>query len=225
MINIIGLMGLAGCGKDTVGSTMTKMLPNMKTYALAQPIKDLTGALFGFGQAELYGAKKEIPIILHVSPDNLDIAAQVYRDYGLDKYRDFHEAWEDWVALFGLYFKDGYYMSSDIISPRQTFQYLGTEWGRSVHDELWLKLAPVEDVVITDIRFENEAQYFVDLGATLVRVVRNKETRCKSEHSSENVEVHEKAHLEIENFGTKQDLEYAVAKALIIIDMTDLPNE
>ena len=60
-------------------------------------------------------------------------------------------------------------------SPRELMQTLGTEWGRDLiaHD-LWLRVAArkIEDsdhdhIVITDIRFEDEAAWLRNLGGKL----------------------------------------------------------
>ncbi len=74
------------------------------------------------------------------------------------------------------------------VSPRHVLQSLGTEWGRTMHPELWLRyglksaerilkrsrgvriLEPT--VVITDCRFVNEVQFFKKAGAKLVRILR-----------------------------------------------------
>lgn len=68
-------------------------------------------------------------------------------------------------------------------SPRQLMQTLATEWGRNlVHPDLWLILAKESievgwaggfDVVITDVRFENEASMIRDLGGTVWHIKRN----------------------------------------------------
>jgi hypothetical protein len=62
-------------------------------------------------------------------------------------------------------------------SPRQMMQTLGTEWGRNlVHPDVWLILAKEltqtnlgdgQSVVITDVRFENEAQLIRSLGGVI----------------------------------------------------------
>jgi len=61
-------------------------------------------------------------------------------------------------------------------SPREALQRLGTEWGRSLHPETWircgLRAARGRRAVFTDIRFENELRAFRDAGAFLIRVVR-----------------------------------------------------
>lgn len=53
-------------------------------------------------------------------------------------------------------------------SPRKTFQLLGTEFGRSLKDDIWIKRAELEvtknyengfGTIITDVRFQNEADW------------------------------------------------------------------
>lgn len=68
-------------------------------------------------------------------------------------------------------------------SPRQVAQTLGTEWGRQqVHPDLWVKLmvrrwdevrhSVCPRMVVTDVRFDNEAQAIIDAGGTVWRVDR-----------------------------------------------------
>jgi hypothetical protein len=66
-------------------------------------------------------------------------------------------------------------------SPRQLLQTLGTEWGRgTVHPEIWIRIAmeraaqhlAFNGVVITDVRFDNEAQAVIDAGGEVWRVTR-----------------------------------------------------
>lgn len=63
-------------------------------------------------------------------------------------------------------------------SPRQLLQTLGTEWGRgTVHPEIWIRIAMERagqhpNVVVTDVRFDNEAQAIVDAGGEVWRIAR-----------------------------------------------------
>jgi hypothetical protein len=68
-------------------------------------------------------------------------------------------------------------------SPRLLMQTLGTEWGREmIHPEIWIRLlaervdkfaeSGVPGVVITDIRFEDEAEYVRRVGGRVVHVIR-----------------------------------------------------
>jgi hypothetical protein len=63
-------------------------------------------------------------------------------------------------------------------TPRHAMQTLGTEWGRECIDpEIWLRSwkhsLPQVDIVVDDLRFPNEAQLLIDMGAKIVRVDRN----------------------------------------------------
>jgi hypothetical protein len=104
-------------------------------------------------------------------------------------------------------------------SPRQLLQIMGTEFGREmVHPELWIKIAMARiaddlaagrNVVITDVRFDNEAQAVVAAGGECWRVVR-KGWRCldagTAMHPSEaGVSGHLIART-IDNSGTLNDL-------------------
>lgn len=67
-------------------------------------------------------------------------------------------------------------------SPRQMLQSLGTEWGREmIHPEIWIRitmeratphLAVGRSVVVTDVRFDNEAQAIIDAGGEVWKVAR-----------------------------------------------------
>jgi hypothetical protein len=67
-------------------------------------------------------------------------------------------------------------------SPRQMLQTLGTEWGReTVNPQIWIRiaiersvphLAVGRGVVITDVRFDNEAQAVIDAGGEVWKVIR-----------------------------------------------------
>lgn len=73
------------------------------------------------------------------------------------------------------------------VSSRQMMQRLGTEWGRALHPDLWVRHAavtlglhdlphssPVHDrIVLTDVRFPNEAAWIEQLGGRVIRVLRD----------------------------------------------------
>lgn len=109
-------------------------------------------------------------------------------------------------------------------SPRQLLQTLGTEWGRqSVSEDIWVRsllerIKPWRDggllVVVTDVRFDNEAAAIADAGGEVWRVVRSG-WRCLSDeaarHSSEaGVSDHLVART-IDNDGTLDDLRAVIS--------------
>ena len=67
------------------------------------------------------------------------------------------------------------------LSFRRLAQTLGTEWGRALDPELWVKVARDrvrtalergKHVVVTDVRFDNEARMIRDAGGRVVRIER-----------------------------------------------------
>lgn len=70
------------------------------------------------------------------------------------------------------------------VSPREIWQTLGTEWGRQlINENIWLIIAKErismleklghEGAVITDVRFNNEAEMVRDMGGTVYHVQRD----------------------------------------------------
>ena len=70
-------------------------------------------------------------------------------------------------------------------SPRELLQTLGSEWGRElVHRELWLRVArqnldnlaecfpQAQGIVISDVRYEEEAAFVRERGGVLVHILR-----------------------------------------------------
>lgn len=78
-------------------------------------------------------------------------------------------------------------------SPRKAMQLLGTEFGRALREDLWLqfvqnKLDESEfGLIISDVRFENEAAFIRKNGGLLIHVVREGAgSTSESGHASEN---------------------------------------
>jgi hypothetical protein len=99
-------------------------------------------------------------------------------------------------------------------SPRELLQTLGTEWGRNtIHSELWVmrcmnRCFGIPDVVITDVRFDNEAVAIRANGGVVVQIVRGAagldgETAV---HASEAGVSDALIHEHIPNEGTLDDL-------------------
>jgi hypothetical protein len=83
-------------------------------------------------------------------------------------------------------------------TPRHAMQTLGTEWGRGmIHEDLWVNawrqavirhLDDGVDVVTDDCRFENELAAALELGATVIKLVRPQtENDVDAAHASEHV--------------------------------------
>lgn len=79
-------------------------------------------------------------------------------------------------------------------SPRELMQTLGTEWGRSMAPDLWIRIAEASlvyyrkfatAVVITDVRFENEAVWIRRQGGEIWHIIRTLHANVHSLHASE----------------------------------------
>lgn len=108
-------------------------------------------------------------------------------------------------------------------SPRKLAQTLGTEWGRDVEKGIWLKLFTREwetryknipqGVVISDIRFDNEAKLCRSLGGCVVNLTRPGAAAVAT-HSSEAGIRRNKRNVDIVNTGTIREYQEAAEAAL-----------
>lgn len=110
------------------------------------------------------------------------------------------------------------------VSPRKLLQTLGTEWGRQlISPDIWISFAAeqFEDhgsgMVISDVRFENEADFVRNNGGTLIHVRRSSLPDTRSHVSESGVEFKD-GDIVISNDGTLADLEAAVIEAVYVIN-------
>jgi hypothetical protein len=99
---------------------------------------------------------------------------------------------------------------------RRTLQRLGTESIRSLDDQFWIRTAFARidalreagtPVVVTDVRYPNEAEAIRKAGGYLARIVRDLPDDGDS-HASEKAMDGYRENLRIPNNGSKNDLEY-----------------
>lgn len=100
-------------------------------------------------------------------------------------------------------------------SPRYLLQTLGTEWGRDlVSPEIWVQLAAIKlehagpGMVVTDVRFENEASWIRENGI-LIHIHRPGAPVVNPHVSEAGVEIQD-GDIIISNSGTLTDLELKV---------------
>lgn len=107
-------------------------------------------------------------------------------------------------------------------SPREMLQTLGTEWGRHhVHPDLWLKLmerrwdtvqrAELPGLVVSDVRFVNEAECIHRLGGFVIQIFRPGVATVAT-HVSEAGIPPVLVHEVLANTGSMYDLEMAVLR-------------
>lgn len=140
---LIGVVGFLGSGKGTVSDILVNKYGFQK-FAFADVLKDTVSVMFGWPRHLLEG--------------------------DTDESRKFRETvdtfWDDRLDL------------GVPITPRYILQLMGTEAGRDVFGEdIWIhalerRIAGVEKVVISDVRFPNEIDFIRKNHGMVTRVVR-----------------------------------------------------
>lgn len=172
-MKLIGLTGVAGSGKDTVGQMIVDRDPRCRRVAFAEPLKKGLQAMLGLDYRHTDGELKEVPI--------------------------------DWLGG---------------VTPRKLMQTLGTEWGRSIDGDIWVKAAMRQmgtdpsPVIFTDVRFENEARAIVESGGRVYRVIRSCNPVTVPSHASEQGIDGQWITASIFNDGTLAQLSAAVDEAI-----------
>jgi GTPase SAR1 family protein len=107
------------------------------------------------------------------------------------------------------------------ITPRQAMQFIGTELFRNqinklipdIGNNFWIKSLDInmnkkKDIVITDVRFQNEVDYMHSINGIVIKIVRsyNSENKLYDHESEKNIKFIKNYDYLIENNGTKQDL-------------------
>ena len=99
------------------------------------------------------------------------------------------------------------------MSPRKLYQRLGTEVGRGIDVNIWVKNAEMFvrqnagfTVVITDVRFSNEAFWIHNRGGVVINIVREQNDIKENKHSSEDGLKPNDIDLTIYNNGTIEDM-------------------
>jgi hypothetical protein len=143
IMKLIGFCGLAGAGKDTCGDFLIKH--GFKRISFATALKDIVAVLFGWNREMLEGRTTN----------------HRWQREVVDPY---------WSKVF-----------DRPITPRIMLQHVGTDLIRNhLHQDMWVNLLKKQildnslgqNMVITDVRFQNEIKMVESLGGQVVRVVR-----------------------------------------------------
>lgn len=149
-MKIIGICGQIGHGKDTLANTFATNLYYRK-ISFAGTLKDICATLFGWPRNLLEGDTVE---------------SRLFRE-------STDEFWEKKLGIKGF-------------NPRYALQYVGTDVFRHhFHSDIWslaiekriesYKIID-EDIVISDVRFPNEADMIKSRGGHLIRIIRKDKT-------------------------------------------------
>lgn len=144
--------------------------------------------------------------------------------YGMESYAFADPIKSMLTGVFGDLFRDGdREVPIDWLgkSPRQLMQTLGTEWGREiVHPDLWVLVADQmwkkyqeigwgAGVVLSDVRFRNEAEWILAQGGLLISLSRDGVASVATHVSEQNIPF-DLANVSLENNGTVEELAAAV---------------
>jgi hypothetical protein len=215
MKNLIGLSGKKRSGKDTSGKFLSE-ITGSRTYALAYPIKAICSEMFGLTQEDLDGETKEMVQTFKIKDWRENI---LY--FSNKHFPEYRSPFSD-DELCDLFYKTVLYpclvsenekSQTAIVklSPRKIMQYFGTEFGRKMDGDLWIKLAHREfeawgSLIVTDVRFDNEAQWIRDNNGVVVKVVNDRISSNSDSHVSERGVNREFISYTIENNGSLEEL-------------------
>jgi hypothetical protein len=170
---IVGLTGLKGSGKDTVAAHLIKEY-GFERRAIADKIKESAAALLGIEDPGVFETYKNDP---------------------------------DFVFGIGVRKEEGLFLLMEETTIRQFLQRYGDESHRGVFgNDFWVdQVLPIDgyyaerNIVITDVRFINEADRIHALKGTVVRVIRQPFNRHNDSHSSETEQLEINVDYEIDN--------------------------
>ncbi len=164
---IIGLSGPAGCGKDTVAEILVSRYGFVKASFAEALYKEVANAFGVTVEMLAERATKELPMSGLEPVFCLDL---------------------DFIAVMQRV--DGHFGWHKVYSPRQILQWWGTEYRREQNIRYWtdqVRNRITSEVgkswIITDVRFQNEADLIRDLFGILVIIER--ETKIVAKHQSE----------------------------------------
>lgn len=118
-------------------------------------------------------------------------------------------------------------------SPRELMQSMGTEWARQlVHPDVWVKIAEqnlnylqntlssVVGFVVSDVRFENEADFIRQRGGTIIHIARPTAPAVNPHASEAGVHVNP-LDLIIRNTGDREHLRSLIDDCVAVIRSRD----
>lgn len=174
---IIGLVGTKGSGKSTVAQILKEEL-GFEEYSIAEPLKRIA-LILGAPRESVYGTQAQKEAII----PSLGVSGRtMLQKLGTEVFRN----------EFPKYL------------PTYNMGSAGTLWARLL--ELRLKrVKNSENLVVSDVRFSDEARVVEENGGTLIRLLRDT-TESKDYHASE-IEMRSiKCNHIIDNNGTMDEL-------------------
>ena len=121
-------------------------------------------------------------------------------------------------------------------SPRQILKLLGTECARDILDEnVWVNHVKdeylsaktsyqnIEYFVITDVRFNNEAEWIIENGGSIIQIERNvpNDRRTDSRHATESGILNSYINHRVLNYGTLEEFNLNTLRIIDLIKAED----
>lgn len=190
---IVGLAAKARSGKDTLADEIVK-ISNFEKYSLADPIKVCVNEMFGFDERHSEGFLKEIDLpVLTISIHHM--TAVIYKHFS--DHLNYFVCQQLAEAFKVLLVKRRVLNTSNnvdywIVSPRQLYQWFGTDVMRKGYsDTFWIDIVDTNrNLIIADIRFENEAEW-VRKNGHLIHIIREDAEQVNSHESENGVDIKE----------------------------------
>lgn len=200
MKTVVGLCGKMGSGKDTAAQILK--LYGFKHLAFAWHIKKFAQEVFCLSDESLWGASnlRNEPQILDLDSWGVTANFFAYRhaflsklkldDYNATVCDSLYSACDPFIRPNGILMEERHLS----VIPRDILRAIG-DWGRSINLNLWVnatmrEAANFDKVVISDVRYENEANAINDLSckgnysAGVIKITRDNE-HARDDHSSE----------------------------------------
>lgn len=209
MSRSIGIVGLAGSGKDTLCEQLLKDVKNFKgyyRYAYADPLKQFCMKVFDLTEEQCYSnALKEVEVDFRISDsymyDNFVVAMEeVTRNYKLPLPKPDFVLYSDMLKVLAAEIKQDNWFVRVILSfvsgdsytrfkttPRKILQLMGTEFFRQViNNDFWVSISPETNIIVPDVRFQNELDHIRKTGGIIVQIEDpNLKQIATSNHASE----------------------------------------
>lgn len=204
-MQVIGLAGRKRSGKDTV-ALMLEEEYGFKRLALANPLRECLSTFLGVSEP----TDKESNVSFSVSQEDLMEMAHLLRLEAPLFIERFREQMEGWCG-----------QNCYTLSYRKLIQTVGTDVCRALDEQVWIKRTMYEitmskkyggwnKFVVSDIRFDNEAEFIHNLLGSVWCVA---STRGEDDtHSSEKGVDEEYISCIITNNGTLEELREGVKR-------------
>lgn len=177
---IIGITGLAGAGKDTIGDILVTNLSNWQKMSFAEHLKDVASLLFGFDRKMLAGE----------TPEDRTIREQP------DKFWS-EKMGKDFTPRFALQF-----LGTNLLR-NQLHQNI---WVDCLERKI---VNSDKNIVITDVRFPNEIEMIRNLGGVIWRVERGERPSwwdLASEANLNNIQVYNGKYAELASIHSSEQV-------------------